>query len=133
MFRAVTMITGMWRVFSCRLELVQGGEAVHARHEHVQQDQVRLFLVRDVQGLLAVDGLQEPVRFAAQRVAKHAAVVVVVVHNQRLLAGSCQYLPSFQLVQKGAEPVGQIQGAHGFGDVLAAAGRPRRSSSPFMA
>ena len=67
-----------------------GGDAVHPRHHHVQQDQVHLLPVQQPQGLIAVIGRQHPVALGGQIdvQGRHDVLFIVAdqdgVHGDRL-------------------------------------------------
>ena len=60
-------MTGMSRVAASLLRLRQDVEALHLRHDHVEQDQIGLVLARLGQRVLAVDGGNDGVALLLQR------------------------------------------------------------------
>jgi hypothetical protein len=62
--------------------MFEHGIAPHARHHHIENDQVRPLLVNGLFALLAVARLDNPETFPFQDEAQSIAQFVVIVHNQ---------------------------------------------------
>ena len=66
------------------LQAGAGLEAVHLRHHHVQQDQIRDGTLRDGDGVLAAPRGEQAVAVALERLIEDLKVRGVVVHQQDL-------------------------------------------------
>jgi hypothetical protein len=74
------MITGIWRVLSCRLEHTHDFQAIHARHHHIKKDQVRDAFTRHLECLLAIFR-QDDLVLVLQQLGQQHPIVFLVINN----------------------------------------------------